>query len=251
MTLLQLCEPLFQYVCRLNRSARKGGGIYDQQQVRAEVKQILGEMKRKAAGDGRLSIQFDKVELPLIFFADSMIKWSKLPFAEDWQDIAYERNELAGEDRFYELLDETLADRTEAGAERLAVFYTCIGLGFVGSYIGQPVELRKKMLEISSRIRGIVDVSTLERVCPEAYEHLNTSNLIEPPAAKLAGIGIALAGLVVVLFLTNIFLYRDSSKQLTESLQGIVSQSDSLAKDQTAKAESPTGAAPADAAAPK
>ena len=25
MTLLELCEPLFQYICRLNRSARKGG----------------------------------------------------------------------------------------------------------------------------------------------------------------------------------------------------------------------------------
>ena len=32
MTLLELSEPLFQYICRVNRSARKGGN-YDLAQV--------------------------------------------------------------------------------------------------------------------------------------------------------------------------------------------------------------------------
>ena len=39
-SLVELCDPLFQYVCRLNRLARKGGMV-DQGQLRAELKSLL------------------------------------------------------------------------------------------------------------------------------------------------------------------------------------------------------------------
>ena len=42
MTLLELCDPLFQYICRFNRSARKGGH-HDLIQVRQEVKAMLAD----------------------------------------------------------------------------------------------------------------------------------------------------------------------------------------------------------------
>ena len=221
MTLLQLCEPLFHYVCFLNRSARKGGGVFDQSYVRGELKQIFADMKKNAAAEPHLASQYEKVELPLIFFADAMIKYSKLPFALDWEDMAYERNELAGESKFFELLDRTLAEKTEAANERLAIFYTCLGLGFTGAYTGQAVDLRKKMLEISSRIRGIVDLNTQSRMCPEAYQYTDTRNLIEPPARSLGGIAIALVGLVVVLLVANFYLYRRNTDELARSLDQI------------------------------
>jgi hypothetical protein len=219
--LLQLCEPLFHYVCFLNRSARKGGGVFDQSYVKGELRQIFADMKSGAAADPHLASQYEKVELPLLFFVDAMVKYSKLPFALDWEDLAYERNELAGESKFFELLDRTLAERSEPAAERLAVYYTCLGLGFTGAYTGNAVDLRKKMLEISSRIRGLVDLNTQGRVCPEAYEHVDTRNLIEPPARSLGGIAIALVGLVVVLLVTNYVLYKQNTEDLAESLKRI------------------------------
>ena len=240
-TLLQVCEPLFHYVCFLNRSARKGGGIFDHSHVKAELRQIFADMKRASAASPHLATQYEKMELPLIFFADTMIRYSKLPFALDWEDIAYERNELAGESKFFELLDQTLAERNESANERLAVFYTCVGLGFTGAYTGQIVDLRKKMLEVSARIRGLVDLNTQGRVCPEAYERIDTRNLVEPPARSLGGIGIALGGLVLVLLATNYVLYRDNTKTLAESLKKI--------QQQAAPAAGPTtGDAPADGA---
>ena len=241
-TLLQLCEPLFHYVCFLNRSARKGGGIFDHSHVKAELRQIFADMKRASAASPHLATQYEKMELPLIFFADTMIRYSKLPFALDWEDMAYERNELAGESKFFELLDQTLAERNEAANERLAVFYTCLGLGFTGAYTGQIVDLRKKMLEISARIRGLVDLNTQGRVCPEAYERIDTRNLIEPPARSLGGIGIALGGLVLVLLATNYVLYRDNTKTLAESLKKIQQQA------APAAAPAPSGDAPAEGA---
>src|SRR5262249_28306148 len=99
-------------MCTLNRSARKGGGISDASQVRADLKQILADMKYAASQDTGLLQRYEQVETPLLFFVDSMIKRSQLSFADDWENLAYERRELAGEDRFFELLDETLADQS-------------------------------------------------------------------------------------------------------------------------------------------
>lgn len=221
MTLLELCEPLFQYMCRLNRIARKGGHA-EAGEVRSRIKALLEEMRFKSSSEPSLRMQFEKVELPLIFFADSMIRESKLPFAGRWQDIAQERNELAGDEKFFDLLEETLADRSESASERLTIFYNCLGLGFSGWYAGQPEYLRKKMMEIAARLRGRGDSEATSRLCPEAYEHVNTSDLIEPPSRSLVGIAIALVGFIVVLFGANVYLYRSSSGELRASLDQIL-----------------------------
>lgn len=221
MRLLELCEPLFQYVCRLNRSGRKGGS-FEPSRVRSEIDVIFDEMKRKASGDGSLISQYDQIELPLIFFVDFMIKESNLSFARQWKEIAYERNELAGDEKFFDLLDETLADPTQAATDRLSVFYTCLGLGFTGWYTGQPEYLRKKQLEISARIRAMMDVDEAAQICPEAYENVDSSDLVQPPGVKLVGIGLALVGMIIVVFVANFLLYRTTAAGVQDSLRQII-----------------------------
>lgn len=221
MTLLELCEPLLQYVCRLNRSGRKGGS-FEPSRVRSEVEALMEDMRSKAAANPNLTSQYDKVEMPLIFFVDFMIKESALPFARQWQEMAYERNELAGDEKFFDLLDETLADPSQAATERLAVFYTGIGLGFTGWYTGQPEYLRKKMLEISARVRGMMDVDEASRICPEAYEYVDTSDLVQPPGMKLLGIFVALIGMLVTVFVANFLLFRSSASDIQEALRKII-----------------------------
>ena len=221
MTLLELCEPLFQYVCRLNRSGRKGGS-FEPSRVRAEIDALFEDMKAKASADPNFTSQYDKIEMPLIFFVDFMIKESSLSFAGQWQEIAYEHNELAGDEKLFDLLDETLADPSQAATERLAVFYTCIGLGFTGWYTGQPEYLRKKQLEISARIRAMMDVDEALRICPEAYENVDASDLVQPPGLKLLGIFIGLIGMAVVMFVANFFLFRTTASDLQAALQKII-----------------------------
>ena len=221
MTLLDLCEPLYQYVCRLSRSGRKGGS-FEPARVRSEIDALLEDMKSKAAADPNLTSQYDKIEMPLIFFVDFMIKESGLSFAGQWEEIAYEHNELAGDEKFFDLLDETLADPSQAATERLAVYYTCIGLGFTGWFTGQPEYLRKKQLEISARIRNMMDVDEGARICPEAYEHVNTADLIQPPGMKLLGIFIALIGMTVVMFVANFFLFHAAAGRLQDALKQIL-----------------------------
>ena len=62
-----------------------------------------------------------------------------------------------GDEKFFDLARETLKENGEDAAERLAVFYICIGLGFTGIYFKQPEFLRKTMLSIAPRIRHLVE----------------------------------------------------------------------------------------------
>lgn len=227
MRLVEACEPVFACVCRLNRSARKGvsppGGI---DQVRAEVKQALDQSAARAQSAG-LKGPFDQIEIVLLYFVDWAIKTSRLPMASKWRELAVERGKPGGDEDFFDQLEQTLGESisgSEGSNERLGIFYVCMGLGFTGWYAGQPDYLRKKMTEMSSRLRGMMDADRSSRVTPEAYEHVNTSDLVEPPARKVAGVSIALAGLALAVMVANAVLFREKRAELGTALEAIKEQ---------------------------
>ncbi len=152
-----------------------------------------------------------------------MIKESALPWARDWKELAFERHEMAGDEKFFDLLEETLKDKSSSANDRLAVYYTCIGLGFTGWYTSQPEYLRRKMKEIAARLQasGSGQFADVQRICSDAYEKVDTRDLIEPPGTKLLGIAIVLVGLIVVLFFTYAFLYHDSAQAENNALKTI------------------------------
>jgi type IV/VI secretion system ImpK/VasF family protein len=221
MTLLELCEPLFQYVCRLNRMSRKGGSP-DGQTVRAELRAILSDLKARADQQGALAVQYEKMELPLLFFVDFMIRESRLSFASTWKDFAHERREMAGYEKFFELLDETLSDPSEGAVQRLMVYYTCIGLGFTGIYVGQPEVLRRKMLEISNRLRGQIQTMN-DKITPESYEGVDSRSLTEPPVRGLLMWGVALVVMAGAVFGGYVFMYYRTESRLKTALTSIQS----------------------------
>jgi type VI protein secretion system component VasF len=255
MTLLELTEPLFQYVCRLNRIARRGaapksgsdttfvpltttpltrppaaapgrGASLDYAVARSEIKALFEDMAAKARNDARLSQQARAIELPLIFFVDSMISESSLPLAGQWNQnrLAYDSQELAGDEKFFDLLEETLKETSEEAAERLAVFYVCIGLGFTGIYFRQPEFLRKTMLSIAPRIRHLVENDLNARICPETYEGLDTRNLVQPPSSRMAIVGLIFAVFVLAALVSYFVMYRQASKDLNNSIEEVLKQ---------------------------
>jgi len=250
MTLLELVEPLFQYACRLNRLARKSGpgstgetAIFtkaglprsvslDFAVVRSEVKALFEDLQQKAEKDFKLSSQYKKVELSLLFFLDSFISESTLPFAAQWNQkrLAYERNELAGDEKFFDLLDEDLKDQSDEASERLAVYYICIGLGFTGIYFKQPEFLRKTVLTIAPRIRRWLDADETARICVDAYEGVDTRDLTERPSQKLFVIGIIFLCFTVAALASYFYLYHLSSSALNASLDRIVQRDVALSE---------------------
>ncbi|HVT73473.1 MAG TPA: DotU family type IV/VI secretion system protein [Lacunisphaera sp.] len=224
-SLVNHCEPLFQTVCRLNRIGRMGrGDALDYAQTRAEIEEQFEVLARIARGDLSLGEQYRKVELALICFVDSMIAESALPFAGKWNNnrLAAARNEYAGDEKFFELLDETLKDPKETADERLAIFYICIGLGFTGGNSGQLDFLKKKMEEIAPRVKAHVDADESAFITPASYQHTNLANLPMPMAASLVPLLIVLAGLLFVVVAVNIYTFHSASAELNQSLDAII-----------------------------
>ncbi len=218
MTLVEICEPLFQYVCRLNRMGRKGGRV-DYGIVRSELKGVFGEMKAKAEATPGMTGPYNDVEPVLVFFTDSMILNAKLP--PGWKPLSHERGELGFEEKFWDLLEDTLRDMSESATQRLAVFYTCIGLGFTGLYTGQPDYIRRKMLEISARMRSQIDADQSARLCPDAYENVDKRNLTMPAARSVTGLVIAALVMLAFLIVGYVQLFRSAGNQLGASLDAI------------------------------
>lgn len=227
MKLLDLYEELFQYVCRLNRMAKTPRhpemGI-----VRQEIKDLLARITQKASAEGMLSEQARKLELPVIFFVDNIICSSQLKFAGDWAQsrLALERNELAGDERFFELLDVDLADTSQEAAERLAVYYVCLGLGFTGMYVGQPEQLRIYKDKIFPRIHPWVDADPRSKISEEAYKPTDTRVLTEPPNKKIILVMIAFVFLSISILVIYYGMYAKAVGDLKSSVELIKEQSE-------------------------
>jgi type VI protein secretion system component VasF len=191
-------------------------------QVRNDIKKIFEEIKAEALNIAALTSQYEKIELPLLFFVDFTIKESKLTFAYDWYELGRERNELAGDEKFFDLLDENLEDTSDAATERLVIFYTCIGLGFTGVYTGQPESIKRLMSKISARISGMIDADEKSFICPEAYKNVDTRDFVEPPSTRLVGIGITLIGLIVVWSIAYFCLLKWTLDDVSNSLDTII-----------------------------
>jgi type VI protein secretion system component VasF len=173
-----------------------------------------------------------------------MIRKSKLSFAADWHGMA--EGIADGDERFFDMMDDALRNPAAAAREELQVYYTCIGLGFTGWYAGQADHLRKRMLELSARLRGVGDADQVSRIVPEAYEHVDTSNLIESAGASVAAILIGFLGITAVLLIANIYLYQASFHKLDGALNGITQGGQDAAAPSAAAASSitnPSGAA--------
>ncbi len=223
MKLLELYEDLVQYICRLNRTARTSAQP-EYARVRSEIKDLLEQVLRNATSDVRLLNQVRRLELPVIFFVDNLVCTSRLKFAVQWAEnrLAKERNELAGDERFFDLLEEDLKDTSEEAAERLAVYYVCLGLGFTGMYQGQPEQLRRFMEQIFPRVRQWIDNDPRTKISEEAYQHTDTRVLTEPPSNKIILVAVAFAFLSLSALIVFYALYAGAVHDLRDAVRVIL-----------------------------
>ena len=223
MKLLDLYEELFQYVCLLNRmSNAKPEAQHDYARVRADVKGMIEDIARSTTTDVRLASQVRQLEKPVVFFVDNVISTSRLKFAAQWaaNRLATERNELAGDERFFDFVKQDLADVSEEAVERLAVYYTCFGLGFTGMYVNQPDQIRSLMEQIFPRIKHWTD-SDRVKMSEEAYKFTDTRTLTEPPNNKIILVSVLFLFLSLSVLAVYYGLYYKASSDLTSAIQYI------------------------------
>lgn len=224
-SLITHCDTLFQAVCRYNRIARKGSGAsLDYTQVRTEVEEMFEVLARTARGDIALGEQYRRVELPLIIFVDSMMAGSALPFAQKWSNnpMAFARNERSGDDKFFALLEETLAEKKEGTDERLAIYY--IAWAWVSRAATSRTFCGRRWRSVPSACAPMSTSTNRPSSPPASYQHTNTANLPLPMAASLVPLLIILSGLLLVVVAVNVYTFYSASAELTEALTTITAR---------------------------
>jgi len=215
-TLLELCEPMFAYVCKLNRIARRDLS-YSKDVASVEIRKIFEEMRSRANEEPGLRSQFDRMELALRAFVDESIQRSELSFAEDWEPISWEMPDGAAYlSSFFESLDETLEERGREAQERMEVFYTCLGLGFA------PEERSPEQIdEYQTRLAAHVCApgATTERRISSPEDHKPDTRVLwvrlgMPLTIIAASVVIGL----IALYAVNVVIYERGLHDLEASL---------------------------------
>ncbi|MFI4896340.1 MAG: DotU family type IV/VI secretion system protein [Phycisphaerales bacterium JB059] len=218
-SLPELCEPLFQYVCRLSRSSRKGVAL-DPGLVRSDVRALMGELSSRARAESGMSALADEVRVPLALFVDETVRHCVSGAEASWRSLADELEGFEVESsRFFTSMEDALGDMSQGGLQRVEVLQTCLGLGYRGGRT--PGEIASLIERGAERLSGRMDADPSARVCPEAYDHVDTSDLIQPAGRSVLGIGIALVTLIVVVAVGNAIIYKTASGELRAALRGI------------------------------
>jgi len=147
-----------------------------------------------------------------------MVTESELPWAHKWEPFCDREGIDDGAEAFFRVLEDARYGGDEASVDCTSVLYVCLGLGFVGTERGRPAKLRELMSELSSSLRHMMDSDRGSRIVPEAYEHIDTSDLVQPPARGLIGIAIALVVMVVVVLAGNLYFFQSASAELSDQL---------------------------------
>ena len=224
-SLVDICEPVFLYICSLNRMADKCPEIIDYEKVREDIFSIFINMKLNAVNNSDFKRQLQRVILPLKFFMDSMIYEMNLPFSEKWDmnRLAYEDKEMTGDKKFFDVMENILEEHTLDSDECLKIMYTCIGLGFTGMYKNKPEYIQALSQKILARVPEL-DVAKNSDLCPEAYKNIDKRKLIVTNfftgKKTLWIIGI----LALIWIVTDLVLYFAASGSLLSILHSIINR---------------------------
>jgi type VI protein secretion system component VasF len=125
----KICNPLLLAVCNYWQLACMDSQVA-LEPFREKIISLLEETKQVAALDEALAKEFSVIEKPLVFFIDYMVREGRFSFRNDWHVLGRSYNELSGDEKFFELLEETLNYPDTKNSTDL--FFIMLGLGFDG-----------------------------------------------------------------------------------------------------------------------
>jgi len=152
----ELCRPFLTLVCSHVVFSLAGANV-NAEDLRAKARATLDAIREACAGDAVLRREFERIEKPLVFFADYCLKEGAAPLAREWSELGRSYSELSGDEKFYDMLAATLED--PEASERLRMFYLMMGLGFDGVHRGDGGYIRQRMRLCATRF----DASAGER----------------------------------------------------------------------------------------
>ncbi|MDR2842017.1 MAG: DotU family type IV/VI secretion system protein [Spirochaetaceae bacterium] len=153
----KLCNPLLLAICNYWQLACIDSPI-EAEKFRENIVSLLENARREAMQDEKLSAEFALIEKPVVFFIDYMVREGRFSFRDDWHIIARNYNELSGDEKFFDLLEETLD--TPDSKNSVTLFFIMLGLGFDGIHRRNPPYIRHCMQVCAKRVHTDFDIIT-------------------------------------------------------------------------------------------
>jgi type VI protein secretion system component VasF len=221
----KICNPVFQCICNYWQLSLVTNMV-DREKFRQDITALLEEAGRKACREPQLEREFSWIEKPLVFFIDYMVKEGRFPFREDWWELARSYNELSGDEKFFDLLTETLNHPDCANS--FAIFYIMLGLGFDGVYRYNNKYIEQCMRLCAERAMSGGDDIYSEPVLPQKKRKpfFKRHGRFSVRTALIASAVFMVIGFIInmVIFIDNTKNYRELLKRTTaDSLQMIYS----------------------------
>jgi type IV/VI secretion system ImpK/VasF family protein len=222
MSLIKLCNPIFQYICFLKRDADNMAEVsYEEAKntILSKLNNIQNNLKRET----RLWRQYTSVKLSLLFFIDSIICESELTFSNEWDKnrLAYQEGELTGDMKFFESLELLLAEYTKDSDECLKLYYIFLGLGFSGAYSGSPEILEEFMDKIKKRLNYIAENKKTECVSSNALKNIDDRYLIRNNYFTGKNLTVFAILLFLIWFVFNTILFYNTAGNLQDNLEKV------------------------------
>jgi type VI protein secretion system component VasF len=188
------------------------------EKFREEIETALETAKYRCESDPTLSREYQRVELPLVFFIDYMVKEGGFPFKNEWRELSRNYNELSGDEKFFNLLSDALNNPNDKNT--IPVFFNMIRLGFDGVFANDMKSIEKVMRQCLAKMPGkfdiheepIVNIDTEKRlVASKEKRRMNYSGYLRITL-------IASFAFMVLSLLINFFVFINASSPLRESL---------------------------------
>jgi type VI protein secretion system component VasF len=229
VTAHELYQPVFEFICEASRLARNRARI-DPTDLRRRAVSILSDIADTARRDPLMADHVQRLHTPIKHFIDGMMARHVLqsPQSEEWHDnrLGYEASRH-GDQAFFDSLKDALREPpSPAAAERLMVYYTCLGLGFKG--IETQERIRELLDELYPKVRQFIDLDQSDKLSPPAYLGLDERDLVRPPRErKLATIAAVLCAILAGCSL-YLWAYLRFNRNLPDELRQIIGSSQDL-----------------------
>ena len=214
----KLCNPVFQCLCNYWQLSCVTN-MMDREKFLTDITGHLEDVKKKASRDPKLEREFEWIEKPLVFFIDYMVKEGRFPYRVEWRELSRNYNELSGDEKFFNLLTETL--KYPDFGNSFALFYIMLGLGFDGAY-----RYNHKYIEQCMRLcmeKTVIDYDIYSEPVVPTPKKKTIFNRQRKFGIRVAII--ASAVFMLICFIINLAVFSNTTKNYREILNRAVTGS--------------------------
>jgi type VI protein secretion system component VasF len=212
-----VCRPVFTCFCNYWQ-LNEAGHSPTMEKFREEIESALENAKYISESDPTLSREYQRVELPLVFFIDYMVKEGGFPFKNEWRELSRNYNELSGDEKFFNLLSEALENPNDKNT--IPVFFTMLRLGFDGVYADDIKSIEKTMRQCIAKMPAKFDIheDTIVNIDTEKRLALSKNRKRARYSNYLRVTLVASLIFMVLSFIINFFTFLNASSTFRKSL---------------------------------